>query len=90
MSCGCGEPDTRHGDGDITYADLTAAARSARTSVADVLHSMQTTLHDVDGYAVKGAARQSAEAEPEAHVDEDLARAFNEGYTAPIEESDET
>lgn len=42
LSCGCGEPNARHGDErHITLEDLEAAAEAAEISVAEVVKNLE-------------------------------------------------
>ena len=49
MSCGCGEPDERHNEGDITTEDLRRAASNAGIDMeqaADNIHQAARGLRD--------------------------------------------
>lgn len=48
-SCGCGEPNVRHHDGDITYEDLVKAASDAGIdpeTAADNIHTSAKQARD--------------------------------------------
>ncbi|MBJ7609879.1 MAG: hypothetical protein JF887_10700 [Candidatus Dormibacteraeota bacterium] len=52
MNCGCGEPDERHKDGDITYADLQRAASNSDIDpekAADNIHAAARKIRDEGG-----------------------------------------
>lgn len=49
LSCGCGEPNERHKDGDITYDDLKRAAANSNIDpeqAADNIHDGAKKLRD--------------------------------------------
>jgi hypothetical protein len=49
ISCGCGDPNERHNDGDITYGDLEKAASNAGIDpekAADNVHAAARQSRD--------------------------------------------
>ena len=49
ISCGCGDPNERHHDGDITYSDLAKAAENAGIDpemAADNIHAAARDARD--------------------------------------------
>jgi hypothetical protein len=46
MNCGCGEPETRHQDTDITAADVRQAA--AGKSLDETIQNMRTSLDQME------------------------------------------
>jgi hypothetical protein len=47
LSCGCGEPNERHGDDrHITQDDIDAAAAAAEISSAEVVQNISAGAHD--------------------------------------------
>ena len=58
MSCGCGEPNERHHESDITYEDLQRAAADSNIDpeqAADNIHAAARQLRDA---AVAGVSQQ--------------------------------
>lgn len=56
ISCGCGEPNERHHEGDITYSDLEQAAGNAGIdpeTAADNIHSAARERRDTAGIATE-------------------------------------
>ena len=50
LSCGCGEPNERHGDDrHITQDDIDAAAEAAEISTAEVITNLQAGTQGVGG-----------------------------------------
>jgi hypothetical protein len=50
MSCGCGEPNNKHGDDrNITQDDLNQAAQAAKISPDKAAHNIVDSYHQMSG-----------------------------------------
>jgi hypothetical protein len=48
MNCGCGEPNKRHQDSDITKQDLEQAAKGGGKTLEEVTANLRTSLDTMD------------------------------------------
>jgi hypothetical protein len=65
VNCGCGEPSTRHIEGDIVLEDLVTAARNHEMDIDQVIDNISALRGELSNQSGDGGRSDGAEKMPE-------------------------